>query len=104
MAQAQVTDNPTAQRVELTLDGRPAGRTEYDVQDGTMLITHVFVEPRHQDRGYGSQLTRGTLETARERGLRVVPLCSFARSYVRRNPEFADLVPLDQRALVGLPV
>ena len=104
MTQARVIDNPAEQRVELTVDGRAAGRVEYDVQDGTMLITYVFVEPRHEGHGYGSELTRAALEAARERGLMVVPLCSFARSYLRRNPEWADLVPIEQRALVGVPV
>ena len=104
MAHATVRDNPAAQQVELTVGGRPAGQAEYDVQDGTMLITHVVVERRYEGRGYGSQLTRAALEAARERGLMVAPLCSFARSYLRRNPEWADLVPLDQRALVGVPV
>jgi predicted GNAT family acetyltransferase len=104
MAQAQVRDDPAAQRIKLTLDGRPSGQAEYEVQDGTMLITHVFVEPRYEGNGYGSQLTRAALEVARERSLMVVPLCSFARAYLRRNPEWADLVPLEQRAFVGVPV
>jgi predicted GNAT family acetyltransferase len=104
MAQARVVDNGAAQRFELTVGGELVGEADYEVQDGTMLITHVGVQPRYEGHGLGSQLTRAALDAARERGLDVVPICSFARSYVRRNPEYADLVPLDQRALVGLPV
>jgi predicted GNAT family acetyltransferase len=104
MAQARVVDNAAAHRFELTLDGERVGEADYEVQDGAMLITHVGVEPRLEGRGLGSQLTRAALDAARERGLSVVPVCSFARSYVRRNPDYADLVPMDQRALVGLPV
>jgi hypothetical protein len=35
---------------------------------------------------------RGALEDARQRGLKVVPLCSFVRGYIERHPEMQDLV------------
>lgn len=99
----RVTDNPAAQRFELLLDGRVVGHADYEVQDETLVITHVVVQQQLEGRGYGSMLTRAVLEAARERRMSVLPLCSFARSYLRRNPEFVDLVPGEQRALVGVP-
>jgi hypothetical protein len=35
---------------------------------------------------------RAALDDARERGLRVVPICPFVDDYVRRHPAYADLV------------
>ena len=32
------------------------------------------------------------LEDIRSKGLRVVPQCSFVEVYIRRHPEWADLV------------
>ena len=47
-------------------------------------------EPRRM--GIGSQLIRGALETARTDGLKVVARCSFVSAYLRRHPEFNDMV------------
>jgi predicted GNAT family acetyltransferase len=104
MPQTRVVEQAEAQRFELCVDGEAVGQAEYEMtQDGTMLLTHVVVLPRFEGRGYGSALTRGVLEAARAKGVDVLPLCSFARSFVRRNPELSDVVPADQRALVGVP-
>jgi len=40
----------------------------------------------------GSQLVAATLEDIRSRGLSIVAICPFVRAYIRRHPEFADLV------------
>jgi len=39
---------------------------------------------------------RGALEDIRSRGERVVPFCPFVRAYVRRHPEYADLVTVEE--------
>jgi predicted GNAT family acetyltransferase len=103
MPQMRVVEQAEAQRFELCVDGEAVGQAEYEMQGGTMLLTHVVVLPRYEGRGYGSELTRGVLEAARSKGVPVLPICSFARSFVRRNPEYCDVVPEDQRALVGVP-
>ena len=41
------------------------------------------------------QLVSGVLDDIRARGLEVVPLCPFAAAYIRRHPEYADLVEDD---------
>jgi len=104
MPRTRVVQQTEAQRFELCVDDEAVGQAEYDLmEDGTMVLTHVVVLPRFEGRGYGSELTRGVLECAREQGMSVLPVCSFARAYVRRNPEYADLVPAEQRDLVGVP-
>jgi len=40
--------------------------------------------------GVGTRMVRATLELLRERGEHAVPVCSFIRAFVRRNPEFAE--------------
>jgi predicted GNAT family acetyltransferase len=37
-------------------------------------------------------LVRGALNTARDRGWRIVPICTYVRRYLARNPEYLDLV------------
>ena len=42
------------------------------------------------------------LAAARERGLTVLPYCSFVRHYIQQHPEYVDLVADDDRPHFGL--
>jgi predicted GNAT family acetyltransferase len=56
------------------------------------VLVHTEVAPSAEGAGVGSRLVRGALDDVRARGLRVAPLCPFVREYIRRHPEYADLV------------
>jgi predicted GNAT family acetyltransferase len=56
------------------------------------VFPHTEVEPAFEGRGIASRLARRALDDARQRGLQVVPACSFFRVYLRRHPEDADLI------------
>jgi predicted GNAT family acetyltransferase len=88
---SEVRDNVAAKRFELDTDGALAIAL-YRLDGNTITFTHTEVPPRLQGRGIASRLVRDALENARARGLRVVPMCSFVADYVRRHPEFHDLV------------
>ena len=83
-----VTD--TGRRFELSEQGALAF-ADYRVQEGRMIVPHV--EAAHALRGTGAagRLMAGVMDAARQRGLKVVPLCPYADAYMRRNPETADL-------------
>jgi hypothetical protein len=34
----------------------------------------------------------GALDLIRERGLKVVPVCPYAAAFIRRHPEYQDLL------------
>jgi predicted GNAT family acetyltransferase len=46
---------------------------------------------RLEGRGIGSALIRGVLDIARSEGLKVNPLCPFAKAYIEKHPEYVDL-------------
>jgi predicted GNAT family acetyltransferase len=54
-------------------------------------MLHTEVPKELEGRGIGSALIRGVLDTARRQGLKVVPLCPFAKAYIEKHPEYADL-------------
>ncbi|HEX5352778.1 MAG TPA: GNAT family N-acetyltransferase [Rhodanobacteraceae bacterium] len=68
------------------------GIVDYTLRDGVMTITHTEVPPPIGGRGIAAALTRAALDTARREGWKVVPACSYAAAYIRRHPEFADLM------------
>ena len=91
-AQTQVTDNPEAGRFEMTLDGEPVGFLRYQPSSGRVVLEYVEIDPRFEGRGLGGELTKAALDECRARGLTVVPQCPFIAHYIRRNPQYADLV------------
>lgn len=80
-----------AQRFSVEVE-RHQGVIDYTLHDGVMTITHTGVPPAIGGRGVAAELTRAALETARHQGWKVVPACSYAAAFIRRHPEFADLV------------
>ena len=86
-----VRQNDTQSRFELDVEGQVAF-ANYRLSDDVMAITYVEVPRGLRQRGIGSQLMIGVLEAARTQGLKVRPLCSFARFAVAQHPELHDLI------------
>jgi uncharacterized protein len=85
-------DEPGAGRYALYVSGRLAGLATYVLSGDIMTIPHTEVQPEFEGRGLGARLARFALDDARRRGLRVAPRCPFIATYIRRHPEYADLV------------
>lgn len=69
-----------------------SARLLYALDGSTMTITHTQVPEAIAGQGIAAQLTRAALEHARSAGLAVLPQCSYTQSYLRRHPQFQDLV------------
>lgn len=92
-AGAKVRDNAEERRYELPIDAKHAAFVEYRLMDGVIIFTHAETPPEFEGRGFGSILAKGALDAARNRGLKVIPHCSFIAAYINRHPEYADLLP-----------
>jgi uncharacterized protein len=90
-----VRDNASELRYELVLDGEVVGEIQYRLVPGAVVLVHTEVSPSLEGRGLGARLVAGALQDIRSRGLHVVPICPFVRSYLRRHPEYRDLVVRD---------
>ena len=75
----------------MIVDGHTA-LAAYRLKPGVITFTHTEVPKELGGRGIGSQLAKGALDQARERGLKVVPLCPFIKAYIEKHPEYADLL------------
>ena len=100
--ETSVVDVPDRGRFEVRLGDRVVGLASYHVENGTMTLPHTEVDPSVGGRGLGSALVAGVLAAARERGLTVLPYCSFVRHYIQQHPETVDLVAVDDRPHFGL--
>jgi predicted GNAT family acetyltransferase len=99
---AKVVDVPEKGRFEVRLDDRVVGLASYHIDGTTMTLPHTEVDPSMGGRGIGTALVAGVLEAARERGLHVLPYCSFIRHYIQQHPETVDLVADEDRPHFGL--
>jgi predicted GNAT family acetyltransferase len=86
-----VTDNTALGRYEMAVDGVKAF-VSYVRQGDRMTLVHTEVPRALGGRGIASLLATGVLENIRGRGLRIVPECEFIAAFIKRYPEFADLV------------
>ncbi len=85
-----VIDNTDRRRFELH-EGGALALADYRVQDSRLIVPHV--EAAHELRGTGAagRLMEGVADAARQRGLKIVPLCPYADAWMRRHPETQDL-------------
>jgi len=86
-----VDHDTAAHRFETVVDGHRCV-LEYDLAGQVMTITHTGVPDAVGGRGIAAELARTAFDTARANGWKVVPACSYARVYIGKHPEYADLV------------
>jgi uncharacterized protein len=86
-----VAHNLAEHRFELTHDGHLAV-LDYIMMDDIMIFTHTGVPPEIEGGNAGVKLVQTGLRYARENGLGVRSKCWFVSKYLRRHPEYQDLV------------
>jgi predicted GNAT family acetyltransferase len=87
-----VEDNPGQSRFELRVDGEVVGWSQYRPAGDSVIVAHTEIDERREGQGLGSALVRGTLDQIRASGKTVIPTCAFTAEYIRRHPEYVDLV------------
>ncbi|MGA7802991.1 GNAT family N-acetyltransferase [Bradyrhizobium sp.] len=87
----EVTDNAALGRYEMVIDGVTAF-VSYVRQGDRITLAHTEVPKALGGRGVGSLLATAVLDDIRRRDLRLVPECEFIAAFIRRHPEFGDLV------------
>lgn len=87
----EVVHNQAARRFELHI-GEYTPVLDYRLQDDTIVFTYTGVPAALEGYGVGSFLVRAGLDYARRQGYKVIPLCSFIAVYIRRHPEYEELL------------
>ncbi|WAC20636.1 GNAT family N-acetyltransferase [Luteolibacter sp. SL250] len=88
---SQITDNTEKRRFELVEDGKLAF-ADYHQAAGVLVLPHVEADPALRGKGAAGRLMDGVLDIARDRGLKVRPVCSYAVAFIQRHPEYHDLL------------
>jgi len=86
----EVTHNAAENTFEVRIGGY-LSKLDY-LQDGkNFVIMHVGVFPEFRGQGVAGKIVEASLKYARENSLRVIPMCSYAASYIRNNPQHIEL-------------
>ena len=65
---------------------------DYEMDNDVMVINHTRVPSGLEGRGIAADLTRAALDTARQHGWQVDPVCSYTQAFIRRHHEYQDLL------------
>ena len=97
----EVTDVPDEQRFVVTVDGKRAGRLDYEVRGDVFVALHTEIDRAHEGQGLAAILVREVLDQVRDTGLVLRPVCPYVLRYLRKHPEYGDLVTAEPTGEAG---
>jgi predicted GNAT family acetyltransferase len=86
-----VRDNKAQSRFELDVEGGVAF-ANYRTTSAAVIITHTETPRALRGHGIASELIEGTLALIRGDGRKVIAGCGFVVDYLRKHPEYGDMV------------
>jgi predicted GNAT family acetyltransferase len=81
----------TGDRYEMDEDGLTSW-ADYRRSGERLYIDHVESPPALRGTGAAGRLMKALAADARAKNLRITPICSYAAAWLRRSPEFRDLL------------
>lgn len=74
-------------------DWQRAGVMSYSIAGPELIIIdHTEVEPAYTGKNVGQQLLYKIVEMAREKNMKIIPLCPFAASMFRKKEDIRDVL------------
>jgi len=57
-----------------------------------IIIDHTEVNEGNNGKGYGKMMVAKAVEFAREKNIKIIPLCPFAKKVFDKTPEYKDVL------------
>jgi predicted GNAT family acetyltransferase len=83
--------NTSKQRFEVQI-GEEFGYIDYRFYKGNLAFMHTFIPESDRGKGTAAALAKFGLEYARKENLKIMLYCPFVASYIKRYPEYNDLI------------
>jgi predicted GNAT family acetyltransferase len=78
---------------EVMEDGQKVGEMTYSkAGPSKIIIDHTQVDPSQNGKGVGKKLVNAGVAYAREKGLKILPLCPFAKKVLTGSEEYQDVL------------
>jgi predicted GNAT family acetyltransferase len=105
--ESNVVHNERSHRYEIWVDDVRVGLADYSLLPGERHFVHTEVSPEHQGKNYAAIFMREAFLDMRQSSQdKVVAVCSYFLSYMKRHPETQDLLKTsieDAAAYCSLP-
>ena len=73
----------------VSVDGKQEGKMTFVFAgNDKIIIDHTEVNPGNNGKGYGKKMVDKAVEYAREKNIKIIPLCPFAKKVFDKTPEF----------------
>ncbi len=93
MSEVQIRINDNKGTFYIEVEGKQeAMMTFVFAGEDKIIIDHTEVNPGNEGKGFGKKMVLKAVEFAREKGIKIVPLCPFAKSVFDKTPEFTDVL------------
>lgn len=73
-------------------DGEWIAELTYFKNNDTMTIDHTEIDEKLRGEGIGQDMVKAAVDFARENGLKVNPVCPYARKVIEKTPELQDVL------------
>ena len=91
--QIQHQESPRGGEFFIERDGRHIAEITYQYQDDhTILADHTWVDLTLRGQGVACQLLDILVAFAREKQLKIVPVCSYVETVFETDTQYADVV------------
>lgn len=89
----RISEEQTKGAARAVEDGKTAGEMTYSkAADKFIIIDHTEVDPAYKGKGIGKELLTKIVEMAREKNIKIMPLCPFAKAMFDKTPEMSDVL------------
>lgn len=83
---------PENNRAAAYYEDEKIGESTYSKSSNFWIIDHTFVEKDYEGQGIGSKLVAELVNQAREKELKIMPLCPYAKKEFDKTPEYSDVL------------
>ena len=87
-----VKNNTHRHRFELDTEGKLSVVDYQNVDDETLALVHTEVDESLEGQGVGSHLVEGVLQYVEQNNLKIVSVCPFISTYLKRHPDWNRVV------------
>ncbi len=92
MAEIRQEDNGKKGRFTIYEAGEFAGEMTYTwAGESRIIIDHTGVDDRFGGKGFGKQLVMEAVAYARQTGIKILPLCPFAKRVFDKESSLSDV-------------
>ena len=89
----ELLENQSGGEFVIQENGNRVGEMAYtNAGKDKIIIAHTFVEDMFRGENLGKDLVFAGVEFARERNLKVIPLCPFAKAEFEKHAEYSDVL------------